>query len=146
MEKQKYSKESYWEIFIWLILVIIIGANLPKAIIYIWYFADTTLIVKMMTEYIQLSIVILFLVIFYNQKIYWLNGIEYSKAQSMSERERKMYVLQYLNIFLVALAILTVYNIGGILLESGMILDLCVAIFNFGVAVILIKYKKKGNK
>ena len=124
-----YQKKSYKLFILWIIflytLLMFGGYYLAKIFPDI---TDANLVnVEMML--INIALLILIYMIYRTESIYWINGMSYKEAKSMSSEKRKKYAWEHLIIFFQGTIISILYCIFSYFIKVPMPLDIIILTF-----------------
>ncbi len=122
----EYQKKSYKLFMLWIVFLFIIlfgGGYLTEE-----YFPNTSISFSVKFEIILLNVALIFLfyIMYKTERIYWINGMSYEKAKSMTSEQRKKYALEHLKLFFKGTIISFVYCIISYFLKISTIIDILV--------------------
>ena len=87
-------------------------------------FKDEALLVRIVLNICNLGIVILMVMIFLNERVYWFNGITYEEALLAGSLRRKIYAKRHLVVFFIAFIIYFFLSIIFQVLNISMWVDI----------------------
>ena len=102
---QPYQKKSYKLFVLWLILLFVV----LLAVSYFEVGLDSIGAGKAVGITLCLLLDFLFVLIFFTESIYWINGVTYEEAEQAEPEARKRYAFRHLKVFLVATAVYLFY-------------------------------------
>lgn len=118
----KDYKKSYFGLIIWMISFLVI-------IFYVGFIPlkDENISILLIMNIMNISLAILTLMIYINEKIYWYNGIDYKKSAMKTSAERKLIALNHMKPFVKFAIIYLLYSIVAYILQINYWLHILVA-------------------
>lgn len=102
---QPYQKKSYKLFVLWLILLFVV----LLAVSYFEIGVKSIGSGKAVGITLCLLLDLLFVLIFFTESIYWINGVTYEEAAQADQESRKRYAFRHLKVFLVATVVYLFY-------------------------------------
>ena len=100
---------SYLGLIIWLIVFLVVTFTLPFLPI-----ESEGLLTRIMLNITSLSILVLMVIIYFTEKIFWFNGVTYEEAIAAGSYRRKQYAKKMMIAFLIPFVI---YLFASIILQ-----------------------------
>ena len=124
-------KKSYAGFWVWLLVMCNLtlgGAFLPDM--------GTQILVAIIDNVMTISIFVLTLMIYLNEKVYWYNGTSYEEAREAGSMRRKAFALAHMKRFGGFAAIFLLYSIVSILVGISYWIDIVVVTAGLVIAAI----------
>ncbi len=105
-------------------------------------FKDEALLVRIVLNICNLGVVILMIMIYFNERVFWFNGITYEEALLAGSDRRKSYAKKHLFVFFLAFIIYFLLSIIFQIFNVSMWVDIVLyTILLIGAALGTIKIK-----
>ena len=117
----EYQKKSYKLFILWIVLLFVL--------LYSVVFLDISdsLSIKFEIMVLNIALLILFIIIYKTESIYWINGVSYKEAKAMTSEQRKYYAMEHLKLFLKGALVTLIYCVLSYFLKISMFIDIIVA-------------------
>ncbi len=130
-------KKSYRGFAIWLVIFCLLSVGicfLPEM--------ETQYMIAIVDNFLFISVVVLTLIIYKADRVYWYTGVSYEQAAAVSKERRMEYGKMHLKRFGIAAVLFLVYSIISILVGIPYGVDITVAlVLIVGVALSTIRLK-----
>lgn len=116
-----YKKKSYLGLFLWTIGFMAACTAcifLPKM--------DSKYLITIFDNIMTISIFILMLMVYFSERVYWINGVTYEDAMKADPFTRKRFALKYVIRFGVFAAAFLLYSVVSIIIGIPFGVDLAV--------------------
>lgn len=122
----EYPKKSYKLFVLWLFLLVVIMLITDLILSNLLLSIDVA--TKIFIILLNTWILSLLFLIYKTERIYWINGITYEKAKSMTSEERKLYVWRHIIKFGQGTLVTLIYLTFSYLMNLSIVLDLIICV------------------
>lgn len=107
----EYQKKSYKLFILWIVFLFVLLMAGGYLISEFYPNISSSILVKVEIMLINIALLVLFYIMYKTESIYWINGMSYNNAKSMSSEKRKKYAWEHLIMFLQGSIISLIYCI-----------------------------------
>ena len=107
----EYQKKSYKLFVLWIVFLFVLLLGGGYLISEFYPNISSSILIKVEMMLINIALLVLFYIIYKTESIYWINGMSYNEAKSMSSDKRKKYAWEHLIMFLQGAIISLMYCI-----------------------------------
>ena len=117
----EYQKQSYKLFILWIGLFFVLFYSL------VFLDISDSLLIKIEIMVLNIALLILFIIIYITESIYWINGVSYKEAKAMTSDQRKHYAMEHFKLFLKCTLVTLIYCIISYFLKISMFIDILIS-------------------